>query len=155
MDDYAEVQEYLQLIQDYDQEIDNERQEIRMLRAAATSISSTQGDGVRSGGAGDKTGSLVAQIIDKEKSVSEKTKHLDTLKRKVISIIDQIESPYDELLYKRYLEHKTWARIAEELGCSDWKIYGETGLHRQALARMQYMWKKGVDKKNDLRDNIS
>ena len=138
MDDYAEVQEYLQLIQDYDQEIDNERQEIRMLRAIATSISSTQGDGVRSGGAGDKTGSLVAQIIDKEKSISEKTKHLDTLKRKVISIIDQIESPYGELLYKRYLEYKTWTRIAEELGCSNRKIFGKTGLHRQALARMQY-----------------
>lgn len=145
MDDYAEVQEYLQMIQDYEQEIDNERQEIQMLRAVATSISSTQGDGVRSGGAGDKTGSLVAQIIDKEKSVREKTKHLDTLKREVISIIDQIESPYGELLYKRYLEYKTWTRIAEELGCSDRKIYGKTGLHRQALARMQYARKKGLD----------
>lgn len=144
MDDYAEIQEYLQMIQDYEQEIDNERQEIQMLRAVATSISSTQGDGVRSGGAGDKTGSLVAQIIDKEKSVSEKTKHLDTLKRKVISIIDQIESPYGDLLYKRYLEHKTWARIAEELGCSDRKIFGKTGLHRQALARMQYARGKGT-----------
>lgn len=56
-----------------------------------------------------------AQELDKlEAELSSDIKQFVFKAREIMAVLDQIEPQLRELLYKRYLEGKTWARIAEE-----------------------------------------
>lgn len=113
------AKEYLMQVVRADRMIDNKLHEIEELRRMAISVTSVLKDDVVSGGGtGDKVGTMVSKIIDMEYELDREIDKLVDLKREVMSVIDQLEPTKCEILYKRYLQKKTWEKIAVETGFS-------------------------------------
>lgn len=113
------AKEYLMQVVRADRMIDNKLHEIEELRRMAISVTSVLKDDVVSGsGTGDKVGTMVSKIIDMEYELDREIDKLVDLKREVMSVIDQLEPTKCEILYKRYLQNKTWEKIAVETGFS-------------------------------------
>lgn len=114
------AKEYLMQVVRADRMIDNKLHEIEELRRMSVSITSVLKDDVVSGGggSGDKVGGMVSKIIDMEYELDGEIDKLVDLKREVMRVIDQLETPKCEILYKRYLQNKTWEKIAVETGYS-------------------------------------
>ena len=114
------AKEYLMQVVRADRMIDNKLHEIEELRRMAISVTSVlKDDSVRGGGDnGDKVGTMVSKIIDMEYELDREIDKLVDLKREVMSVIDQLEPTKCEILYKRYLQKKTWEKIAVETGFS-------------------------------------
>lgn len=113
------AKEYLMQVVRADRMIDNKLHEIEELRRMAISVTSVLKDDVVSGGGtGDKVGTIVSKIIDMENELDREIDKLVDLKREVMSVIDQLEPTKCEILYKRYLQKKTWEKIAVETGFS-------------------------------------
>lgn len=116
------AKEYLMQVVRADRMIDNKLHEIEELRRMSVSITSVLKDDVVSGGggsgSGDKVGGMVSKIIDMEYELDREIDKLVDLKREVMRVIDQLETPKCEILYKRYLQNKTWEKIAVETGYS-------------------------------------
>lgn len=115
------AKEYLMQVVRADRMIDNKLHEIEGLRRMAVSITSAlkdTGECGGSGGSSDKVGNMVSKIIDMEYELDREIDKLVDLKREVMSVIDQLESTKCEILYKRYLQNKTWEKIAVETGYS-------------------------------------
>ena len=113
------AKEYLMQVVRADRMIDNKLHEIEELRRMAISVTSVLKDDVVSGGrTEDKVGTMVSKIIDMEYELDREIDKLVDLKREVMSVIDQLEPTKCEILYKRYLQKKTWEKIAVETGFS-------------------------------------
>lgn len=113
------AKEYLMQVVRADRMIDNKLHEIEELRRMAISVTSVLKDDVVSGGGtGDKVGTIVSKIVDMEYELDREIDKLVDLKREVMSVIDQLEPTKCEILYKRYLQKKTWEKIAVETGFS-------------------------------------
>lgn len=114
------AKEYLTQVVRADRMIDNKLHEIQELRRMSVTITSVLKDDVVSGGggSGDKVGVMVSKIIDMENELDREIDKLVDLKREVMSVIDQLETTKCEILYKRYLQNKTWEKIAVETGYS-------------------------------------
>ena len=113
------AKEYLMQVVRADRMIDNKLHEIEELRRMATSDTSVLKDDVVSGGGtGDKVGTIVSKIIDMENELDREIDKLVDLKREVMSVIDQLDTKKCDILYKRYLQNKTWEKIAVETGFS-------------------------------------
>lgn len=113
------AKEYLMQITRADRLIQNKLHEIQELRRTAISITSVLKDDVVSGGGtGDKVGTIVSKIIDMENELDQEIDKLVDLKREILSVIDQLDVNKCEILYKRYLQNKTWEKIAVETGFS-------------------------------------
>lgn len=117
------AKEYLMQVMRADRMIDNKLHEIQELRRMSVSITSALKDagecgGGSGGGSSDKVGVMVSKIIDMENELDREIDKLVDLKREVMSVIDQLETTKCEILYKRYLQNKTWEKIAVETGYS-------------------------------------
>lgn len=116
------AKEYLMQVVRADRMIDNKLHEIQELRRMSVSITSALKDtgecGGGGSGSGDKVGVMVSKIIDMEYELDREIDKLVNLKREVMSVIDQLETTKCEILYKRYLQNKTWEKIAVETGYS-------------------------------------
>lgn len=123
---------YLQQVRKYDTLINNKLAEITSLRELTTSItSSLKTDIVQSSGAPDRIAKCIERIVDLEREVNADIDCFITLKREIMSTIDQIDDLVSvDLLYKRYFQYKTWEVIAIEMGYSYRQI---TRLHGKAL----------------------
>ncbi len=102
------------------------------LRAMAERITPNYGG---SGGGthqtGDKLGAAVARLVDAENRVSDELELLEATEREVIGTIDKItDGTLHTLLYERYINGKTWERIAVEMNYS---YRGVTKMHGRAL----------------------
>lgn len=116
------AKEYLMQVVRADRMIDNKLHEIQELRRMSVSITSVLKDTGECGGGGsggsDKVGGMVSKIIDMENELDREIDKLVDLKREVMRVIDQLETTKCEILYKRYLQNKTWEKIAVETGYS-------------------------------------
>lgn len=114
------AKEYLMQVVRADRMIDNKLHEIQELRRMSVSITSALKDTGECGGGGssDKVGNMVSKIIDMEYELDREIDKFVDLKREVMSVIDKLETTKCEILYKRYLQNKTWEKIAVETGYS-------------------------------------
>jgi hypothetical protein len=108
------------------------------LRAMAERITPNYGG---SGGGthqtGDKLGAAVAHLVDAESRVSDELEVLEATEREVIGTIDKItDGTLHTLLYERYINGKTWERIAVALNYS---YRQTTRMHGAALIAVKHV----------------
>lgn len=116
----CEAKAYLLNIKMLDVNINSKLNDLHALRTMVTNITSTISPvSVSGSGNQDKLGNAVAKIVDLQNEINRKVDKYVDLKREAIEILEQIQdSDQVKVLHKRYFEHKTWERIACEMGYS-------------------------------------
>ena len=132
---------YLQQVKLLDEHINNKIEELDMLKAMTTKITSTlKQDMVFGGGNQDKLGDAVAKIIDLEKEINESVDRFVDAKRDVGSVVEKVTNPDQfAVLYKRYFLYERWEQIACELHCT---FRHATRIHGEALKTVAELLKK-------------
>ncbi|MGN0464916.1 MAG: hypothetical protein ACI4F9_01035 [Lachnospiraceae bacterium] len=130
------AKEYLQQVRSKNSEINNLMGDKEQLREFMYSFGgSPEGERVQSSRNNDRLGSLYARLDKKEREITEKIDNLIDFKSKVSSEINQLcDGRYKEVLYKRYVQMKTWELIAVEL---NYTYNYVIQLHGQALLEFQ------------------
>lgn len=135
------TKDYLNQIGRLNRMINNKLVEIAQLKELACSISAIQtGERVQTTPNYDKIGTACAKIDDMERKLD---KLIDTYVDKKNHIISQIDGIEDEMLYNilfaRYIERKTFEKIATELEYSWRQIIR---LHGKALKQFENQYGK-------------
>lgn len=135
------TKDYLNQIGRLNRMINNKLVEIAQLKELACSISAIQtGERVQTTPNYDKIGTAYAKIDEMERKLD---KLIDTYADKKNHIISQIDGVEDEMLYNilfaRYIERKTFEKIATELEYSWRQIIR---LHGKALKQFENQYGK-------------
>ena len=135
------TKDYLNQIGRLNRMINNKLVEIAQLKELACSISAIQtGERVQTTPNYDKIGTAYAKIDDMERKLD---KLIDTYVDKKNHIISQIDGVEDEMLYNilfaKYIERKTFEKIATELEYSWRQIIR---LHGKALKQFENQYGK-------------
>lgn len=110
-------------------------QELKKLREQMDSLTIDLDGMPRGTAVSDKTGELATQLADYEEKLIDARSNAWSIRMNVVNTIGKLtDSTYSQLLYKRYIELKTWERIAAELNYSYMHI---TRLHGYALAEIE------------------
>lgn len=112
------AKQYLGQIRSLDIKIRQRKREIEDLKLSATCTGSisAQGEKVQTSASGDKLLNAVARYVDLEAEIQGMIKDMQKRRHKIISEIQSLEdSRYVEILYKRYVEFKSFDLIAVEM----------------------------------------
>lgn len=124
--------EYLQQYRDAVRRAAAAQDHLDELRSMATRITpnySSEGGGTHQ--TGDKLGAAVAKILDAEARVDEEVELLIAVEHEVTRAINKVkDASLRTLLYERYINGKTWERIAVDMNYS---YRGVTKMHGRAL----------------------
>ena len=115
-----DTKQYLRQISRLDKMIKNKIIELCQLKELYTSISAIKNDEiVQKTPNFDKIGTAYSKICEKEKELDEIIDLYVDKKSVIISQIDQIgDETYYEILFSRYIERKTFEKIADEMSYS-------------------------------------
>lgn len=115
-----------------DAHIRQKETELERLRLGLGSISvSTQGERVQTSRTGDRLANDVARVVDLEKEIEQKKIELITVRNAVIHRIHRLNNTVlVDILYKKYVEYKSYKEIAIELS---YNISYVRRLHSKAL----------------------
>ena len=127
--------EYLKQAYRIDQQITSKLDQLDSLKALATKTTGTLSDMPRSSTPNpQRLEDIMIKIMDMEHELDEEIDQLVDLKRKIKTLIDQVENvEYRLLLEKRYLCFMTWEKIALDLGYTTRNVLI---LHDKALAQL-------------------
>ena len=130
------TKQYLNQIDRINRMINNKLAEVYQLKTMVCSISvSVNEDKVQSSSDKDKLGSAVAKIVDLENEIN---KAIDVYVEKKDRIVSQIDSVKDimeyQVLFSRYIEHKTFEQIAED---NDYSVRQILRIHGNALVEFE------------------
>lgn len=127
-----DTKQYLQQISRLDRMINNKLAEISQLRELAMSVSAiTNEERVKTTPNFDKIGTAYCKIAEMEEKLDKLIDEYVDKKNLIISQIDGIENEtYYEILFARYIEKKTFEKIADEMTYSFRNV---TRLHGRAL----------------------
>ena len=130
------TKQYLNQIDRINRMVNNKLAEIYQLKTMVCSISvSANEDKVKSSSDKDKLGSAVAKIVDLENEIN---KAIDIYVDKKERIVVQIDSVKDimeyQVLFSRYIEHKTFEQIAED---NDYSVRQILRIHGNALVEFE------------------
>ena len=127
---------YLQQISRLDRMINNKLSEISQLRELAMSVSAVKNEErVQNTPNFDKIGTAYCKIEEMEEKLYKLIDEYVDKKNLIISQIDGIENEtYYEILFARYIEKKTFEKIADEMTYSFRNI---TRLHGRALQEFE------------------
>lgn len=130
------TKQYLNQIHRIDQVINNKLSEIYQLKNLACSISvSSDSDRVQTSSDQDPLGSAVAKIVDLENEVNDCIDQFSEKRKKIITQIDSIENQMQyQVLFSRYIERKTFDKIADDNGYSVRQILR---IHGEALVQFE------------------
>ena len=130
------TKQYLNQIHRIDQIINNKLSEIYQLKNLACSISvSSDSDRVQTSSDQDPLGNAVAKIVDLENEVNDCIDQFSEKRRKIITQIDSIENEMQyQVLFSRYIERKTFEKIADDNGYSVRQIIR---IHGEALLQFE------------------
>lgn len=112
------AKQYLGQIRILDIKIRQRQREAAELKLAATCTGSisAQGEKVQTSPSGDKLLNVVAKYVDLEAETQDMIDVMQKRRHKIISEIQSLEdSRYVEILYKRYVEFKSFDLIAVEM----------------------------------------
>ena len=127
---------YLQQISRLDRMINNKLSEISQLRELAMSVSAVKNEErVQNTPNFDKIGTAYCKIEEMEEKLDKLIDEYVDKKNLIISQIDGIENEtYHEILFARYIERKTFEKIADEMTYSFRNV---TRLHGRALQEFE------------------
>lgn len=131
------AKEYLRQIRIADKKINNLIHEVDMLRDSISHPKpiNYDKDPVQGGSRNDSMAASIAKYVDMEQEINRQTDGLIDLRHKIIGEINQLNNPaHIELLFKRYVEYKTWEQIAVEM---DYTIRWIYSLHGSALQEFE------------------
>ena len=131
-----DTKQYLQQISRLDRMINNKLSEISQLRELAMSVSAVKNEErVQTTPNFDKIGTAYCKIEEMEEKLDKLIDEYVDKKNLIISQIDKIENEtYYEILFARYIEKKTFEKIADEMNYS---FRNTTRLHGQALREFE------------------
>ena len=115
-----DTKQYLQQISRLDRMIQNKLAEISQLRELAMSVSAiTNEERVQTTPNFDKIGTAYCKIEEMEEKLDKLIDEYVDKKNLIISQIDKIDNEaYYEILFARYIEKKTFEKIADEMAYS-------------------------------------
>lgn len=127
---------YLQQISRLDRMINNKLSEIQQFRELARSVSAVKNEErVKTSPNFDKIGTAYCKIEEMEEKLDKLIDEYVDKKNLIISQIDGIENEtYYEILFARYIEKKTFEKIADEMTYSFRNV---TRLHGRALQEFE------------------
>ena len=131
-----DTKQYLQQISRLDRMINNTLSEISQLRELAMSVSAVKNEErVQNTPNFDKIGTAYCKIEEMEEKLDKLIDEYVDKKNLIISQIDGIENEtYYEILFARYIEKKTFEKIADEMTYSFRNV---TRLHGRALQEFE------------------
>ena len=131
-----DTKQYLQQISRLDRMINNKLSEISQLRELAMSVSAVKNEErVQTTPNFDKIGTAYCKIAEMEEKLDKLIDEYVDKKNLIISQIDGIENEtYYEILFARYIEKKTFEKIADEMTYSFRNV---TRLHGRALQEFE------------------
>ena len=131
-----DTKQYLQQISRLDRMINNKLSEISQLRELAMSVSAVKNEErVQTTPNFDKIGTAYCKIEEMEEKLDKLIDEFVDKKNLIISQIDEIENEtYYEILFARYIEKKTFEKIADEMTYS-WRQV--IRLHGRALQEFE------------------
>ena len=134
-----DTKQYLQQISRLDRMINNKLSEISQLRELAMSVSAiTNEERVQTTPNFDKIGTTYCKIEEMEEKLDKLIDEFVDKKNLIISQIDKIENEtYYEILFARYIEKKTFEKIADEMAYS-WRQV--IRLHGRALQEFERVY---------------
>lgn len=130
------TKQYLNQIDRINRMINNKLAEIYQLKTMVCSISvSANEDKVQSSSDKDKLGSAVAKIVDLENEINKAIDVYVDKKERIVSQIDSIKDIMEyQVLFSRYIEHKTFEQIAED---NDYSVRQILRIHGNALVEFE------------------
>jgi hypothetical protein len=130
------TKEYLMQISRMDRMIKNKLSEIAQLRELSCGISAVQSeDRVQTTPNFDKIGTSYAKIDEMERNLDRIIDEYIDRKNEIIAQIDSMENEiYYNILFARYVEKKTFEKIASEINYS---FRNTTRLHGKALLEFE------------------
>ena len=136
-----DTKQYLQQISRLDRMINNKLSEISQLRELAMSVSAVKNEErVQTTPNFDKIGTAYCKIEEMEEKLDKLIDEFVDKKNLIISQIDKIENEtYYEILFARYIEKKTFEKIADEMNYS---FRNTTRLHGRALREFEMKFGK-------------
>lgn len=131
-----DTKQYLQQISILDRMINNKLAEISQLRELAMSVSAVKNEErVQTTPNFDNIGTAYCKIEEMEEKLDKLIDEYVDKKNMIISQIDGIENEtYYEILFARYIEKKTFEKIADEMTYSFRNV---TRLHGRALQEFE------------------
>lgn len=141
----CDAKAYLRKIKWLDAQIDGLIQEVYKLEAMATKVTSTVSPVVVTRSTDpNQLEDAVVKIIKLKDEINRKIYEFVDMKTEVEAIIEKIEDADQvAVLRKRYMEYKTWERIAVEVGCKYRKVHY---IHGDALKVVEALLKGGGEK---------
>lgn len=127
------AKEYLQQIRVLDTKIKQKQEQYKRLEELASSPGGIRYDKAvtQVSKTGDRLERLVLQYIQLGKEIEEELLKFETTKQTIINQIQGLnEDRYMNVLFKRYVEYKSYKSIAVEMMCSIENVYV---IHRKAL----------------------
>lgn len=136
-----DTKQYLGQISRLDRMIKNKMTELSQYRDLACGLSAvTNEERVLSSPDFDKMTGKVAKILEMEQKIDNLIDEYVDKKNLIVSQIDSIENEtYYEILFARYIEKKTFEKIADEIGYS---FRNTTRLHGKALFEFEKKYGK-------------
>ena len=136
-----DTKQYLQQISRLDRMINNKLAEISQLRELTMSVSAVKNEErVQTTPNFDKIGTAYCKIEAMEENLDKLIDEFVDKKNLIISQIDKIENEtYYEILFARYIEKKTFEKIADEMNYS---FRNTTRLHGRALREFEMKFGK-------------
>ena len=133
------TKDYLNQISRLNRMINNKLVEIQQLKEMSCSISAiTNGEKVQTSLSPDKIGSSIAKIDEMERNIDSMIDEYVDKKNLIISQIDSIENEtYYNILFAKYVERKTFEKIADEMTYS-WRQI--VRLHGRALQEFERLY---------------
>ena len=130
------TKQYLNQIDRINRMINNKLAEIYQLKTMVCSISvSANEDKVQSSSDKDKLGSAVAKIVDLENEINKAIDIYVDKKERIVSQIDSVKDIMEyQVLFSRYIEHKTFEQIAED---NDYSVRQILRIHGNALVEFE------------------
>lgn len=123
------AKEYLNRIYTYEVKIKQIKEEIETLQELVTSTSmNSDSEKVLSSASQDKMADLIVHIQMQRDRLADEVRRYTDIRADIMKKINQLNnSDYEQILYQRYCLHKTWEKIAVDLGYSyQWvcKLHG-------------------------------
>lgn len=133
------TKDYLNQISRLNRMINNKLVEIQQLKEMSCSISAiTNSERVQTSLSPDKIGSSIAKIDEMERNIDSMIDEYVDKKNLIISQIDSIENEtYYNILFAKYVERKTFEKIADEMTYS-WRQI--VRLHGRALQEFERLY---------------
>lgn len=112
------AKEYLQEIRRMDMKIDQMKKELKDIIRSRTDIAAVQTDKMPGPGVSGSFTKMSDKIIDMQQEVEKEIEKLCHIKHKRISQMQHLKPEYTAVLFKRYVEYKTFERIAVDMNYS-------------------------------------